>query len=75
VRETRPSPAQGSPAEVRRDAVLQIAHTDGRSVVLRTRPRADARVPRGLLDGTRVTVLGSEGPVWVHVRADSGLDG
>jgi hypothetical protein len=69
-------PAEAALASVvPRDEVLRIAHTDGRGVVLRTAPRADARVPRGLLEGTRVTVLGSEGATWVHVRAESGLDG
>jgi hypothetical protein len=70
-----PPPDAAPVPVVQRDDVLRIANTDGRGVVLRTAPRDDARVPRGLVDGTRVTVLGREGATWVHVRAQSGLEG
>jgi hypothetical protein len=59
----------------RQDETAQVAHTDGLGVVLRTAPRADARVPRGLLDGARVTILERPDGEWAHVRAENGLEG
>jgi hypothetical protein len=53
----------------------RVAHTDGQGVVLRTAPREDARVPRGLLEGARVTVLEQPDGEWAHVRGDNGLEG
>src|SRR4051794_1467048 len=53
----------------------RVAHTDGQGVVLRTAPRADARVPRGLLEGARVTVIERPDGGWAHVRGDNGLEG
>jgi Bacterial SH3 domain len=54
---------------------MRVAHTDGQGVVLRTAPRLDARVPRGLLDGVPVTVIELSGAEWVRVRDDNGRDG
>jgi len=54
---------------------MLVAHTDGQGVVLRTAPRLDARVPRGLLDGVPVTVVELSGAEWVRVRDDNGRDG
>jgi SH3-like domain-containing protein len=54
---------------------MRVAHTDGQGVVLRTAPRLNARVPRGLLDGVPVTVIEISGAEWVRVRDDNGLDG
>jgi uncharacterized protein YgiM (DUF1202 family) len=54
---------------------MRIVNTDGLGVVLRTAPRDDARVPRGLSATARVTVLGREGDQWVHVRGENGLEG
>ena len=54
---------------------MRIVNTDGLGVVLRTAPRDDARVPRGLSATARVTVLGREGDHWVHVRGENGLEG
>ena len=54
---------------------MRVAHTEGQGVVLRTAPRLDARVPRGLLDGVPVTVIELSGAGWVRVRDDNGLDG
>ena len=54
---------------------MRVAHTDGQGVVLRTAPRLNARVPRGLLDGVPVTVIEISGAEWVRVRDDNGRDG
>ena len=54
---------------------MRVAHTDGQGVVLRTAPRLDARVPRGLVDGVPVTVIELSGAEWVRVRDDNGRDG
>jgi hypothetical protein len=53
----------------------RVAHTEGQGVVLRTAPRGDARVPRGLLEGARVTVLERPDGEWAHVRGENGLEG
>ena len=54
---------------------FRVANTDGVGVVLHSAPRQDARVPRGLLEGTRVTVLERSDDEWAHVRADNGQEG
>jgi uncharacterized protein YgiM (DUF1202 family) len=54
---------------------FRVANTDGVGVVLHTAPRQDARVPRGLLEGARVTVLERSDDEWAHVRADNGQEG
>lgn len=56
-------------------ARMRVVNTDGEGVVLRSAPQANARTPRGLLEGALVTVIGRSGSDWVHVRADNGLDG
>ena len=53
----------------------RVANTDNLGVVLRTAPRKDARVPRGLLEGTRVIVIDHAGEEWARVRAENGLEG
>lgn len=72
------APAQAVP---RPDGALRsgqsavVANTEGVGVVLRSEPRDNARVPRGLLEGTRVTVLERAGDTWVRVRAENGQEG
>jgi hypothetical protein len=62
------------PADGRERA--RVANTDGVGVVLRSGPRLDARTPRGLLEGTQVTILERSGADWARVRAESsGLEG
>jgi hypothetical protein len=65
--DSRPAPGPGQAA--------RVAHTDGQGVVLRTAPREDARVPRGLLEGPRVSVLVQPDGGWAHVRGDNGMEG
>lgn len=74
------SPAQAESTPPRSDRLESgqaavIANTEGVGVVLRSEPRENARVPRGLLEGTHVTVLEHSGDTWVHVRAENGLEG
>jgi hypothetical protein len=52
-------------------ARARIANTDGMGVVLYAAPRAGARQPAGLLEGTQVTVLDRSGSEWARVRADN----
>ena len=68
-------PAGGASAGPGAGDRMRIVNTDGLGVVLRTAPRDDARVPRGLSATARVTVLGREGDQWVHVRGENGLEG
>jgi Bacterial SH3 domain len=63
----------GDPPSVGEGA--RITGTGGAGVVLRTLPRQEAQVPRGLLENTRVTVLDRAGDAWVLVRAENGLEG
>jgi len=72
------APASGSPPPTRRAAADErwlIAHTDGLGVVLRSAARQDAREPRGLAEGTLVTVLERREPEWVRVRDATGREG
>jgi hypothetical protein len=52
-------------------ARARIFHTDGMGVVLYAAPRANARLPAGLLEGTAVTVLELSGSEWARVQADN----
>ena len=54
---------------------LRVANTDGQGVVLRASPRADDRMPRGLMEGSWVTLLERRGPDWARVRSDDGQEG
>jgi hypothetical protein len=54
---------------------FRVANTDGVGVVLHTAPRRDARVPRGLMEGARVTVVERMGTEWARVRSDDGQEG
>jgi cytoskeleton protein RodZ len=54
---------------------LRVAPTGGVGLVLYTAPRKDARVPRGFLEGARLTVLERVGTDWVRVRGDNGMEG
>ena len=54
---------------------FRVANTDGVGVVLHTAPRRDARVPRGLMEGARVTVVERVGTEWARVRSDDGQEG
>ena len=69
-----PGAAADGPAPLPGQAA-RVARTDGQGVVLRTAPRENARVPRGLLEGARVTVLDQPDGEWAHVRGDNGLEG
>jgi hypothetical protein len=76
--ETIPPPPSAAPTpapEPPRDSLLRVANTDGLGVVLHTAPSRDARVPRGLLEGTKVTLLEREGADWAHVRGENGQEG
>jgi hypothetical protein len=53
----------------------RITGTGDTGVVLRRAPREDAREPRGLLEGTVVTVLNLAGDAWVQVKTDTGQPG
>jgi uncharacterized protein YgiM (DUF1202 family) len=53
----------------------RVANTDNLGVVLRTAPRPDARVPRGLMEGAAVTLVERAGDEWAHVRAANGQQG
>jgi hypothetical protein len=55
--------------------LLRVANTDGVGVVLHTAPRKDARVPRGLLEGAKVTTLEQGVDGWVRVRGENGQEG
>ena len=68
-------PSAGASPDLRAGQWARVANTDNLGVVLRTAPRKDARVPRGLLEGTRVVVLHRGGEEWAHVRAENGLEG
>ena len=54
---------------------FRVANTDGLGVVLHTAPSRSARVPRGILEGTRVTVLERVGSEWARVRSADGQEG
>jgi hypothetical protein len=66
---TSPAPPSGA------GELLRVANTDGVGVVLHTAPRKDARVPRGLLEGARATVLERGPDDWVRVRGENGQEG
>ena len=53
----------------------RVANTGGAGVVLRASPRADDRLPAGLMDGALVQVLERAGPEWARVRSASGQEG
>jgi hypothetical protein len=53
----------------------RVVNTDGAGVVLHAAPRAGARRPAGLLDGTAVAVLELVGEEWARVQSDSKLAG
>jgi hypothetical protein len=53
----------------------RITGTGDTGVVLRSAPREDAREPRGLLEGTVVTVLNLAGDAWVQVKTETGQPG
>jgi hypothetical protein len=68
------SEAAGTPASPTDGATLgvgmtvRVAHTDGLGVVLHAAPAKDARIPAGLLEGTRATVLELAGSEWARVE-------
>lgn len=67
---TDEAPAPPTPA-LAVGARARIANTDGMGVVLYAAPRAGARQPAGLLEGTQVTVLDLSGSEWARVQADN----
>ena len=54
------APLSPGTAELHAGTAARVVNTDNLGVVLRAAPRADARLPRGLLEGARVTVLGAQ---------------
>jgi hypothetical protein len=54
---------------------LTIVKTDGQGVVLRNSPRMDDRTPRGVFEGSQVTVVERSGADWVKVRSAQGEEG
>jgi hypothetical protein len=72
--EPTPSP-ETTPSGFQPGERLQVSNTDGLGVVLASAPRREARTPRGLLEGTRVTLLQRAGDEWAFVRAENGLEG
>jgi hypothetical protein len=60
-----------SPWQPRIGEPARVAHTDGLGVVLHAAPSTGARLPAGLLEGTRVTVLDVVGTEWVQVQTDT----
>ena len=53
---------------------LEVVNTDGQGVVLRSAPEDAARLPRGFMEGARVTLLGVEGE-YARVRGANGQEG
>ena len=51
-------------------AQARIANTDGLGVVFHAAPRAGARLPAGLLEGTMTIVLELSGEDWARVQSD-----
>ena len=76
-REQAPGAAPSSPriAELHAGTPARVVNTDNLGVVLRAAPRTDARLPRGLLEGARVTVLERAGDEWARVRGENGVEG
>jgi hypothetical protein len=74
VRPTAPEERADAPG-LTVGARARVANTDGLGVVLHTAPRADARRPAGLLEGTRVTVVELVGAEWARVQAEARQDG
>jgi hypothetical protein len=74
---TAQAAATSAPAILRTaaDERWRIAKTDGLGVVLRSAARLNAREPRGLEEGTLVSVLEREGLDWVRVRSTAGQEG
>jgi hypothetical protein len=77
-----PAPAQAAPhsptatpAPTPATNRLTIVKTDGQGVVLRSSPRMDDRTPRGLFEGSQVTVVERSGADWVKVRSPQGEEG
>ena len=72
---TASPPADPVPVTLQTGVRARVANTDNLGVVLRTAPKLEARVPRGLLEGAAVTVLDRADAEWAHVRADNGQQG
>ena len=53
----------------------RVANTDGLGVVLHAAPRAGARKPAGLLEGTTVTILELADAEWARVQSAARQDG
>jgi hypothetical protein len=71
VRPTAPEERADAAPGLTVGARARVANTDGLGVVLHTAPRADARQPAGLLEGTRVTVVELVGAEWARVQAEN----
>jgi len=63
--------ADPAPPALAVGARARVVNTDGVGVVLYAAPRANARQPAGLLEGTTVTVLELSDADWARVRSDS----
>jgi len=76
--EPAPTPVASGPESEPRLAIdgrAQVVNTAGRGVVLHTEPRRGARMPAGLLEGARVTVVEHAGEDWARVRSAQGQIG
>ena len=49
----------------------RVVNTDGLGLILHAAPRADARTPAGLLEGTTVTILEFASEDWTRVQAET----
>ena len=65
---------QPTPAAPEANAV-RVVNTDGLGVVLYSAPRREARMPRGFLEGAKLTVLERSGDQWARVRGADGQEG
>jgi hypothetical protein len=65
----QPTPAAPQAQSVR------VVNTDGLGIVLYSAPRREARMPRGFLEGAKLTVLERSGDQWARVRGADGQEG
>ena len=69
------APSSPRTAELHAGTPARVVNTDNLGVVLRAAPRVDARLPRGLLEGARVTVMEGAGDDWARVRGENDVEG
>jgi hypothetical protein len=64
-----------APAPTRTADQFRVANTDGVGLVFHTAPSRGARIPRGIMEGARVTILERAGTDWARVRTADGQEG